>query len=76
MEVVPIQENLSRLFFKSICFAYECLERNALNFLLSGNDVYNDNSDSEIIILLLNYATKRFLECKFFDIPSLCIVLQ
>jgi len=56
--------------------AYECLERNALNFLLSGNDVYDDNNDAEIIIVLLHYATKRFSECEFFDIPSLCIVLQ
>jgi len=53
-------------FFTSICFAYECLERNAFIFLFSRNDVYDDNSDAEIIIVLLNYATKRFSECKFF----------
>ena len=63
-------------FFTSICFAYECPGRNALNFLLSGNNVYDDNIDAEIIIVLLNYATKSFPECQFFDIPSLRIVLQ
>jgi len=72
-----------RANFLSICFAYQCLERNALNFLvyvlhtnvrkrnalnflLFRNDVYDDNSDAVIIILLLNYATKRFSECDFF----------
>ncbi len=64
------------IFFTSICFAYKCPESNELNFLVSRNVVYDDNIESEIIILLLNYATKRFSECKFFDIPSLHIVLQ
>ena len=68
----PFQAN----FFTSICFAYECSERNALNFLLSRNNVYDDNIDAEIIIVLLNYATKSFLECQYFYIPSLRIVLQ
>jgi len=74
----PFWANLFKYMFCIPMFGKECIEflvyvlhtnvwkRNELNFLLFGNDVYDDNSDVVIIILLLNYATKRFSECDFF----------